>query len=399
MKTTDRETEMGQHNAETDRKGPRLSPKTLVCLGLCLAAIIVALVLFSRGSSRDGLRTVGGATSTPLPHIQATAYAQAVKEGACVAAPLAACDSSKPCGHRVGSSAGAACGDPTCGSRDYDPSACGGVQPCYYCCCGCCPNGCGGSSPTSTPTPTPTPTPIPAWSGSVVDDSGAPLSGVPVELRGRYDDCAGGTGEQFIASTLTAANGTYSLMIAMPPATGCGWQHAAIVEVLPWNSVYRPLSASAPPPGWVASAAEIRYPWSTTGSYGGNDFVVDLIPVDVTLSADYPYLVLRGPDLPPPSGPLPAQVLRGTYAGPLSLSGRAVDVYVWDGSTWDMHSTYTDAAGNYMIDAGLIGEPLFGTTLLGAWQAYAQVTVPGSGIYGSPDAFWFVRWFPVHQTE
>ena len=255
------------------------------------------------------------------------------------------------------------------------------------------------ATPTAIPTPTLTPTPRPSWSGSLTDGGGAPVGGVPVELRGRYDDCAGGTTEQIIDSTLTGATGTFSFFLAMPPNPGCGWQGVSIVEVLPWNSVYRPLSASVPPPGWVYSTYEIRYTWRTTGSYGGNDFVVELIPVDLTLWADYPYLVLRGPELPPPAGPLPAQVLRGTYAGPLPLGGRAVDVYVWDGSIWDVHSTYTDAAGNYMIDAGLIGEPLFGTTLLGGWQAYAQVTVPGSGIYSSPDAFWFVRWFPVHQTK
>jgi len=377
----------------------RTQPNLILRLALGLAAMVVVLTIlyFSPRTSRKP----GDTVSTPLPHIQATQFAQAVKDGACIAAPNLACDPSKPCGHRVGSSAGAACGDHTCGSRDYSPGACGGVQPCYYCCCGCCPNGCGGGgpSPTNTPTPTPTPTPLPSWSGSVIDDSGAPVGGVPVELRGRYDDCAGGTAEQLIDSTLTGASGTFSFLLAMPPNPGCGWQGVSIVEALPWNAVYRPLSASVPPPGWVHSASEIRYTWRTTGSYGGNDFVIELIPVDLTLSADYPYLVLRGPELPPPAGPLPAQVLRGTYAGPLPLSGRAVDVYVWDGSIWDVHSTYTDAAGSYMIDAGLIGEPLFGTTLLGGWQAYAQVTVPGSGIYSSPDAFWFVRWFPVHQTK
>lgn len=41
-----------------------------------------------------------------------------------------------PCGHRIGASLGAACGDPTCGQAD-DPSYCGGISPCFYCCCGC----------------------------------------------------------------------------------------------------------------------------------------------------------------------------------------------------------------------------------------------------------------------
>ena len=45
------------------------------------------------------------------------------------------------------------------------------------------------------------------------------------------------------------------------------------------------------------------------------------------------------------------------------------------------------------------GNPLLGTTLLGAWQAYAQVLVPGSGVYVSSDVFWRVNWFPAHQTE
>ena len=256
-------------------------------------------------------------------------------------------------------------------------------------------------TPTSTPTntPTPTPTPLPSWSGAVADDSGAPVGGVPVELRGRYDDCTGGTAEQVIGSTLTGATGTYSFLLAMPPNPGCGWQGVSIIEALTWNSVYRPLSASVPPPGWVQSASEIRYTWRTTGSYGGNDFVVELIPVDLTLWADYPYLVLRGPELPPPAGPLPAQVLRGRYSGPLPLGGRQIDVHTWDGSVWDTYSVFTNASGDFLLTPTFAGDPLLGTTLLGIWQAYAQVTVPGSGVYLSPDAFWWIHWFPVHGTR
>jgi hypothetical protein len=367
-----------------------------LALGLVTLVIALAIVYLAPRMPGESSPTTG----TPPPHIQATQFAQAVEDGACIAAPNLACDPSKPCGHRVGASAGAACGDHTCGSRDYSPSACGGVQPCYYCCCGCCPNGCGGGpSPTNTPTPTPTPTPLPSWSGSVVDDSGAAVGGVPLELRGRYDDCAGGTDEQVIDTTLTGATGAYSFVAAMPPNPGCGWQGVSIVEALPWNSVYQPLSASVPPPGWVYSAPEIRYTWRTTGSYGGNDFVVELIPVDMTLSADYPYLVLRGPELPPPAGPLPTQVLRGRYSGPLPLGGRQIDIHVWDGSVWDTYSVFTNASGGFLLTPTFAGDPLLGTTLLGAWQAYAQVTVPGSGVYVSSDAFWWVRWFPVHGTK
>jgi hypothetical protein len=173
----------------------------------------------------------------------------------------------------------------------------------------------------------------------------------------------------------------------------------AIVEVLPWDTIYQPLSASAPAPGMVIDPTEIRYPWATSGSFAQNDFVVEFIPVDTTLRADYAYLVLEGPDLPPPSGPLPAQVLRGTYAGPRPLSGRPVDLYVWDGSAWTAYATFTDAAGNYMIDAGLVGDPLFGTTALGVWQAYAEITVTGRGVFAANDVFWRVNWFPVHLTE
>jgi hypothetical protein len=236
----------------------------------------------------------------------------------------------------------------------------------------------------------------------VTDDSGAPVGGIPVELRGRYDDCTGGTAEQVIDSTLTGASGAsgaYSFVTAMPPNPGCGWQGVSIVEVLPWNSVYQPLSASVLPPGWVHSASEIRYTWRTTGNYSGNDFVVELIPIDLTLGADYPYLVLRGPELPPPGGPLPAQALRGTYTGPLPLDGRQIDVHIWDGSVWDTYSVLTDAGGNFLLTPALSGDPLLGTTLLGVWQAYAEVMVPGSGVYVSPDAFWRVNWFPVHGTR
>lgn len=263
------------------------------------------------------------------------------------------------------------------------------------------------ATPTNTPTPTPTPTatPWPSWRGSVNDDSGRPVGGVPIELRGRYDNCSGGTDEQLIASALTAMEGTFSFVLPMPGeppdshGPGCGWQGLSIVEALPWNSAYRPLSASAPPPGWVQSAAEIRYPWTTGGSHGGNAFIVRLVPVDLTLLADYPYLVLRGPHLPPPAGPLPAQVLRGTYTGPLPLGGRQIGIHTWDGSVWNTYTVYTDANGGFLLTPAFAGEPLLGSTTLGLWQAYAQVVVPGSGVYVSPDVFWTVNWFPIHLRK
>ena len=233
----------------------------------------------------------------------------------------------------------------------------------------------------------------------MVDDGGAPVAGVPVELRGRYDDCAGGTAEQGIASTLTNAGGTFNFVTAMPPAPACGWQGVSVVEILPWNSIYRPLSAAVLPPGWIHGPDEIRYGWATAGDYAGNDFVVEPIPVDLTLTVDYPYLVLRGPELPPPGGPLPAQTLRGTYSGPLPLSGRQIDIHVWDGSAWDTYTVLTGAAGNFALTPTLAGDPLLGTTLIGSWQAYAEVLVAGSGVYISPDAFWWVNWFPVHGVR
>jgi hypothetical protein len=239
----------------------------------------------------------------------------------------------------------------------------------------------------------------PTWDGSVVDDAGAPVSGVPVELRGRYDDCAGGTGEQLLDSTLSAVDGTFSFAPTLPLTPGCGWREVAIIESLPWNSVYQPLSASAPAPGWIESASELRYPWMATGDFGGNDFVVELIPVGLTLEGNYPYLVLRGPDLPPPDGPLPAQVLRGAYSGPLPLDGRQIDVHVWDGATWRDHTVFTNAAGRFLLTPTFAGDPLLGTTALGEWQAYAEVTIPSSGVYVSPDVLWRVNWFPVHGTR
>jgi hypothetical protein len=81
------------------------------------------------------------------------------------------------------------------------------------------------------------------------------------------------------------------------------------------------------------------------------------------------------------------------------LGGRAVDVHVWDGSAWATYATLTNAAGHFMIDAGSTGDPLFGTAALGLWQAYAEIAVPGRGIFVSGDALWSVRWFPAHQTQ
>jgi hypothetical protein len=202
----------------------------------------------------------------------------------------------------------------------------------------------------------------------------------------------------------TAGDGTYAFTLSPLPACDaaagcCGWQRLHIVETLPWDTVYRPVSASAPAPGTVQSATHIQYPWQGTGDFFSNDFTLEFIPISSTLSVDHPYLVLHGPDLPPPDGPLPDQVIRGTYTGPLPLNGRPVDVHVWDGATWTTHGTFTDAAGNYMIDAGFVGDPLFGTTAVGSWQTYAEVTVTGRGVFASADAFWKVSWFPVHQRR
>jgi hypothetical protein len=71
---------------------------------------------------------------------------------------------------------------------------------------------------------------------------------------------------------------------------------------------------------------------------------------------------------------------------------------VWDGGAWTTYATFTDAAGNYMIDAGWVGDPVFGTTVLGFWQAYAEVTITGRGLFVTNDVFWRVNWFPVHLS-
>lgn len=231
----------------------------------------------------------------------------------------------------------------------------------------------------------------------MVDDLGTPVAS-SVHLVGRYDDCLGGSGDLTLASTLVFG-GVWSLSQPLPPAPGCGWLGLSIRMVLPLGSVYRPLSASAFAPGVPLSASEIRYPPASTGSYPGNDFVVELIPVDLTLAVDYPYLILRGPELPPPAGPRPAQTMRGQYTGPLPLSGRTITIHIWDGSWWYTYVTTTNAAGQFALTPIAAGDPLLGTILLGAWQAYAEVTIPASGTFVSPDAFWRVNWFPVHGTR
>jgi hypothetical protein len=249
--------------------------------------------------------------------------------------------------------------------------------------------------------------PPPTFLGMVTNnDTGSGVGGIPIEFWGEYELCSapGTFATQSFGTVTTAANGSYSFGLNPMPVCDlasdcCGWQSFNIAESLPWDTLYRPVSASAPPPGSVQSSTHIQYPWQGTGTFANNNFVVEFIPISTTLSVDYPYLVLEGPNLPPPGGPLPAQVIRGTYDGPNPLSGRPVDVYVWDGSSWTTHTTYTDASGNYMIDAGLVGDPLFGTTILGSWQGYAEVTVIGRGIFATTDVFWWVNWFPVHVTE
>jgi len=247
----------------------------------------------------------------------------------------------------------------------------------------------------------------PSWSGTVRNsDTGTGIGGIAIEFTGEYDLCgAPGTYvTQHFGTVTTAADGSYGFALnplppCSPAAGCCGWRRVHIAENLPWNTLYRPVSASVPGPGAVQSATLIRYPWRQTGDFPGNDFTLEFIPISTTLAVDHPYLVLEGPNLPLPSGPLPSQVIRGTYTGPNPPNGRPVDIHVWDGSSWTTYSTFTDPSGAYTIDAGLVGDPLFGTTALGLWQAYAEVTVTGRGILSTNDAFWQVSWFPVHQTE
>lgn len=249
--------------------------------------------------------------------------------------------------------------------------------------------------------------PPPTFNGTVTNnDTGSGVGGIPIEFSGEYELCSapGTFATQSFGTVTTAANGSYSFALnpvpVCNPASGCcGWRNFNIAESLPWDTLYEPVSASAPSPGSVQSSTHIQYPWQGTGTFSNNNFTVEFVPISTTLSVDYPYLVLEGPNLPPPDGPLPAQVIRGTYTGPNPLGGRPVDVYVWDGRSWTTHTTYTDASGDYMIDAGLVGDPLFGTTILGSWQAYAEVTVIGRGIFATNDVFWWVSWFPVHVTE
>jgi hypothetical protein len=246
----------------------------------------------------------------------------------------------------------------------------------------------------------------PSWSGMVVnDDTGTGVGGTAIEFSGAYERCSapGTYTTQRFGTVTTAADGTYSFVLSPLPACHaaadcCGWRGVHLVERLPWDTLYQPVSASSPPPGSVQSSTHIRYPWQQTGDFSDNDFVLAFIPVSTTLSVDHPYLVLEGPNLPPPAGPLPSQVIRGTYTGPAPLSGRPVDVHVWDGGAWTTYATFTDAVGNYMIDAGWVGDPLFGTTVLGSWQAYAEVTVVGRGMFVTNDVFWRVSWFPVHLS-
>jgi len=66
------------------------------------------------------------------------------------------------------------------------------------------------------------------------------------------------------------------------------------------------------------------------------------------------------------------------------------------GRSQALYSLWTDAAGQFTLNAATAGDPHFGTTVPGTWRAQARDAGSGST---SPVVTWVVRWYRVHLRQ
>ena len=108
------------------------------------------------------------------------------------------------------------------------------------------------------------------------------------------------------------------------------------------------------------------------------------------------YLLYLGAHVSPPQ---PPQRIAGAICNALPLGGQTVTITVQRPSGGSsVYNVTTDAGGNYALDASGAGDPDFGTTELGTWNASARAMLNGASVSAGP-AQWNVAWFLIHGTK
>ncbi len=112
---------------------------------------------------------------------------------------------------------------------------------------------------------------------------------------------------------------------------------------------------------------------------------------DLTLTAEYAWLLWNSPQLGQP-----AQTLRGTLGGS-TAAGQAIRVQVTDPNGAEQtYYAMTDEQGNFVLNASSAGDELFGTGTPGTWSAQAFDDSPG---LESNQAVWRVECYVIHTTQ
>lgn len=137
----------------------------------------------------------------------------------------------------------------------------------------------------------------------------------------------------------------------------------------------------------TATATPTRTPTRTPTATSTATPTPTSVSAAVQLSADYPFLVQFAPAVG-----LPAQTLRVTVSGVLTPYLTVLSVAQPDGAvlTWPL----TSLSSPIVFGPGESGDPYFGVTQIGWWQAQAMV----NGI-ASNSVQWETRWFPIHVTR
>ncbi len=94
----------------------------------------------------------------------------------------------------------------------------------------------------------------------------------------------------------------------------------------------------------------------------------------------------------------PAQVLYGSLQiGGVGVSGQNIRIVITDpAGVAGTHYAFTDGSGNYRLDAAGTGDPDFGSTAIGTWQAQAFYDARG---LSTAAVTWQTEWSIVHVTE
>ena len=159
--------------------------------------------------------------------------------------------------------------------------------------------------------------------------------------------------------------------------------------VVPWTSYGGPFGS----PG----DGEFRVEYYSEDKAGNQEtlksFILRVSSPSIELSRQYPYLVLMASNVGQPT-----QVLTGRLTAGNALPGRSVVV------RWTVPGDYaeflnskvviTDADGRFRVDSMNTGDPNFGTTAIGTWQARAEAIGAMSGSVN-----WEVKWHIVHVVR